>query len=181
MDKPSFKHRFSEAMREFLFIALYLWVILGLFVVYRSVVLAQEHIPPLETGFAVINALVLGKVMLVAKELRLGELRRDVPLIYPTLLKSALFSVVMAAFKILEEAGKGLYRGRSFQQSIADLAGGTWRGILCITLLLFVMLIPFFGFTELQRVLGERKLRELFFHRRPEAGEPSEAKSSPTA
>jgi hypothetical protein len=181
MDKPSFKHRFSEAMREFLFIALYLWVILGLFVVYRSVVLAQEHIPPLEKGFAVINALMLGKVILVAKELRLGELRRDVPLIYPTLLKSALFSVVMAAFKILEEAGKGVYRGRSFQQSIGDLAGGTWQGILCVTLLLFVMLIPFFDFTELQRVLGERKLRELFFHRRPEAGEPSEAKSSPTA
>jgi len=36
-----------------------------------------------------------------------------------------------------------------------------------LTLLLFVMLIPFFGFTELQRVLGEGKLAQVFFHSRP--------------
>ena len=115
-------------MKEFLVIALYLWVVFGLFLLYKSVILAEEHI-----DFAA----------------------------------KALFTVVLACFKILEEAGVGLYRGESFQQSIASLGGGTLQGILILTLLLFVLLIPLFGFTELQRVLGERKLTQLFFHSRP--------------
>ena len=76
--------------------------------------------------------------------------------------------MVMALFKIIEEAAKGLFKGKNFHESIANLGGGTWQSILCLTGLLFVMLIPFFGFTEMQRVFGEGKLRELFF-RSPKA------------
>jgi hypothetical protein len=165
MNLASLKRKFYQAMKEFIFIALYLWVIFGLFAVYRSVILAQ-NVGSAEKGFALINALVLGKVMLAAKELRLGDNFNDAPLIYPTLLKSALFAAVLAVFKILEESARGLYHGQSFQESIADLGGGTWQGILCLAVLLFVLLIPFFGFSELERILGASKLRELFFHQR---------------
>ena len=178
MDKSrraAMKRKAYEATKDFFVIALYLWVILGLFAVYWAVILGQG-ISMLEKGFVVINALVLAKVMLIAKELRLGETARDAPLIYPTLLKSALFSVVLALFKILEEAARGLYHGESFQQSIADLAGGTWQGILCLAVLLFVLLTPFFAFTELQRVLGEGKLPELFFRARQPSNLPSDHK-----
>jgi hypothetical protein len=134
---------------------------------YRSVLLAEEHISVVaHQGFAIINALALGKVLLIAKALHLGEWVDDWPLIYPTLLKSALFTIVLACFKILEDAGLGMYRGKSFQQSIADLGGGTLNGILCETLILFVTLIPFFVTTELQGVLGKGKLMQLFFRPR---------------
>jgi hypothetical protein len=36
----------------------------------------------------------------------------------------------------------------------SDLGGGTWKGILTLAALVFVMLIPFFGVTERRRVLG---------------------------
>src|SRR5262245_37455179 len=114
-------------------------------------------------GFAIINALALGKVLLIAKALHLGDWADRWPLIYPTLLKSALFTIVLACFKILEDAGLGMYRGKSFQESIADLGGGTLNGILCVSLILFVTLIPFFVVTELQGVLGAGKLMQLFF------------------
>jgi hypothetical protein len=153
-------------MKEFLLVALYLFLVFGLLVVYKSMILAEQHIDFVYHGFALINALALGKVMLVAKDLHLGERFDDAPLIYPTLLKSALFTVVLACFKILEDAAVGLYHGKSFAESIADLGGGTLQGILILTLLLFVILIPFVGFGELQRVLGEGKLKQLFFHPR---------------
>jgi hypothetical protein len=54
---------------------------------------------------------------------------------------------------MLEEVGIGLYRQESFQQSIGDLGGGTRKKILTLTVLLFVVLIPFVAFGELQRVL----------------------------
>jgi hypothetical protein len=160
------KQKAYHELKEFFGIALYLWVILALFQLYRSVLLAEEHISLAHQGFAVINALALAKVLLVAKALHLGEWVEDWPLIYPTLLKSALFTIVLACFKILEEAGLGLYRGKSFQQSIADLGGGTLNGILCLSLIMFVTLIPFFVVTELQGVLGEGKLIQLFFRPR---------------
>ena len=155
-----------QQLREFLLIAVYLWVVFGLLVMYKSVILAKYHIDFAYHGFAIINALALAKVMLTAKDLHLGEQFDDAPLIYPTLLRSPLFSVVLACFKILEEAAIGLYHHQSFQQSIADLGGGTLNAILTLTLLLFVVLIPFVGFGELQRVLGAGKLAQIFFHPR---------------
>jgi len=161
------KQKAYHELKEFLGIALYLWVILALFQFYRSLLLREEHISAVaHQGFAIINALALGKVLLIAKALHLGEWFDDRPLIYPTLLKSALFTIVLACFKILEDAGLGMYRGKSFQQSVADLGGGTLNGILCVSLILFVTLIPFFVLTELQRVLGEGKLMQLFFRPR---------------
>jgi hypothetical protein len=165
--KPTLKQKAYHELKEFFGIALYLWVILALFQLYRSLLLSEEHISAIaHQGFAVINALALAKVLLIAKALHLGEWIEDWPLIYPTLLKSALFTIVLACFKILEDAGLGMYRGKSFQQSIADLGGGTMNGILCVSLILFVTLIPFFVVTELQGVLGEGKLMQLFFRSR---------------
>jgi hypothetical protein len=164
---PTLKQKAYHELKEFFWIALYLWVILALFQLYRSLLLREEHVSfVVHQGFAVINALALGKVLLIAKALHLGEWIEDWPLIYPTLLKSALFTIVLACFKLLEDAGLGMYRGKSFQESIGDLGGGTLNGILCVSLILFVTLIPFFVLTELQGVLGEGKLGQLFFRSR---------------
>jgi hypothetical protein len=154
-----------QHLKEFLTIAIYLWVVFSLLVMFKSVVLAEHHIPLAYHGFAVINALALAKVMFVAKKLHLGDRFDEAPLIYPTLFKSALFTVVLACFKILEETAIGLYHGQSFHQSIAEL-GGTWKAVFILTLLLFAILIPFVGYGELQRVLGEGKLGQIFFRPR---------------
>lgn len=156
-----------QQLKEFVVVTLYLWVVFGLLLMFKSVVLAEHKIPFAYHGFAIINALALAKVMLTAKDLHLGEGFHEAPLIYPTLLKSALFTFVLACFKILEEAAVGLYHGKSFQQSISDIGGGTLNGILILTLLLFVTLIPFVGYGELQRVLGEGKLERIFLCPRP--------------
>jgi hypothetical protein len=155
-----------EQLKDFSAIVLYLWIVFGLLVMFRSVILAEQHIPFAYHGFAIINALALAKVMLTAKDLHLGERFDEAPLIYPTLVKSALFTILLACFKILEDAAIGMYHGQSFQQSIADLGGGTWKAILTLTLLLFVILIPFVGYSELRRVLGEGRLEQIFFRPR---------------
>jgi hypothetical protein len=160
------KQKAYSEFKEFIVIVLYLWLVFGLFLLYKSVILNQEHISYVARGVALVNALVLGKFVLIARALHLGDTAEDAPLIYPTLLKSALFSIVLACCKILEEAAVGFYHGKSFSESIADLGGGTLKGILTLTVLLFVLLIPFFGFGELQRVLGAGKLAQLFFRPR---------------
>jgi len=159
------KERAYRELKAFIGIAFYLWVVLVLFLVYKSVLL-NEDIGYVANGVALINALILGKFVLIAQAFHLGDQANDAPLIYPTLLKAALFSVVLACCKILEDAAVGFFHGKSFSQSIADLGGGTLKGILTLTVLLFVLLIPFFACGELKRVLGEGKLAQLFFHAR---------------
>lgn len=166
MDKQTLKNRAYREFRDFLIIALYLWVIFGLFILYKSMILNQQKFSYLAHGLALFNALALGKIMLIAQAFHLGDQADEAPLIYPTLLKSALFSALLTAFKILEAFAVGQYRGRSFQESIAELAGGTWQGIVTLSLLLFVTLIPFFAFGELERVMGEGTLARLFFRPR---------------
>jgi hypothetical protein len=169
------KQKVIQQMKEFLFIALYLWLVFGLLLLYKSVILGKYHIDFASHGFALINALALGKVMLVAKDLHLGRRFNNAPLIYPTLVNSAIFTVVLACFKLLEDASVGLYRGKSLAESIADLGGGTLRALLILSLLLFMMLIPFVGFGELQRVLGEGKLKQLFLYPRSQSQSIREA------
>jgi hypothetical protein len=169
------KQKVIEQMKEFLFIALYLWLVFGLLLMYKSVILGEHHIDFAYHGFALINALALGKVVIIAKDLRLGWRFNNAPLVYPTLVNSAIFTVVLACFKILEDAAVGVYRGKSFAESIADLGGGTLRAIVTLSLLLFVVLVPFIGFGELERVLGEGKLKQIFFYPRSQSQSIREA------
>ncbi len=164
--KPNLKQRFFRGMREYLIIFLYLFIVFSLFAIYKSVVLAEHEIEFVPQGLALINAFALAKVILVGQELHLADQFRDVPLIYPTLLKSFVYTLLLTCFKILEEAAVGMYHGEPFGESIADFAGGSWKGVLSLTVLLFVVLIPFFGFTELRRVLGEERLLGGFFRAR---------------
>jgi hypothetical protein len=160
--KRTLRQRVYHEMLEFFAIAAYLWVVFALFLLYKSVILAEHHIPFAAEGFALINALALAKVMLVAQDLHLADQLRESPLIYPTVFKSVTFAIVLGCFKILEEVLIGLYRGQSFNQSIAEVGGGTLKGIISLTAILAVLLIPFFAFAELRAVLGEGTLRKLF-------------------
>jgi hypothetical protein len=163
--RQNLKQKAAHEVREYLVISFYLFVVFSLFVVHKSLILAEHHIDYTLHGFALINALALAKIVLVAQDLHLGDQFRDAPLIYPTLMKSFAFTVVLAVFKVAEDAIVGGFRGRSLQESLADI-GGSWAGVATIAALMFVMLIPFFGFTELQRVFGADRLIGVFFRPR---------------
>jgi hypothetical protein len=160
-------------MKEFFVIAWYLWLVFALLILYKSVILSENHIPFAAHGLALLNALALAKVMLVAQELHLADQFKGAPLIYPTLFKSAVFAIVLGFFKISEEWAVGWFHGKSFSESMTSIGGGTLMGILSLILLLAVLLIPFFGFTELRRVFGEDKLVKLFFTSRDLVGSSS--------
>jgi len=160
------KQKAYQELKEFLVIALYLWLIFAVLLLYKSVILAEQNVGFVAHGLALLNALALAKVILIAKALHFAERFKEEPLIYPTIFKSGAFAIILGIFKVLEEVGVGLYHGRSVNESVAAVGGGTLKGILSLVLLLAIVLIPFFGFTELGSVLGEGKLRTLFFHSR---------------
>jgi hypothetical protein len=153
-------------LREYLLISLYLFLVFSLLVIHKSMILAEHHINYTLHGFALINALALAKVVLVAQDMHLADQFRDAPLIYPTLLKSLVFTVLLVCFKVAEDSLVGRLHGKTFHQSLSDFGDGSWSGILVLTAMLFVMLIPFFGFGELRRVFGPDRLMGVFFRPR---------------
>jgi hypothetical protein len=168
--KATLKQRFYQGMREYLVITAYLWVIFALFDIYKAVLVKQYEINLVAKSFAIINALALAKVALVARELKFDQLLRPKgkPLIYPTLLNAAAFAVLLFCFKLLEEWAVGAYHGKTFSETVSEFIGGSWQGMLCISLIFFVMLIPFCAFAELGLALGEGKLVRFFFRRHPQ-------------
>lgn len=158
----------AKAAREFkrlVVITLYLWVIFGLYVLDETVILGKEHISFSSQGFAIINAFVLAKVLLIGEDTGFARRFEDRPLIYPILYKAFAFSILFLAFHICESILVGLWRGKSVAQSFPQWGDGTSRAFLCVVAILFVSLIPFFAFREIGRVIGEDELRTLIFKR----------------
>lgn len=164
--KQTLKQKAVQELKEYLIMALYLFVVFSLLVLHTSVILGEHHINYALHGFALLNALALAKVLLAGQNLHLVDQFGDAPLVYPTVAKAFAFTVLLACFKIAEEATLGWFHGKSFHQSLANMGGGSWSGILILMALVFVMLIPFFGFNELRRVFGEQRLVGAFFRPR---------------
>jgi prepilin signal peptidase PulO-like enzyme (type II secretory pathway) len=101
---------------------------------------------------------------MIGAVVRLGRGLERKPLIYPTLYKAVVFSLFVIAFTVVEHAVKGLWSGKGFTGGVVELYREQFHELLAGTVVIFVALIPFFGVKELGRVLGEAKIRRLFFH-----------------
>lgn len=159
------KKRALEEFKRFIAIFLYLWVVFGLLSLHKSLILSQRHLDYEEHTFAIINAFVFAKVLLVGEQLHLGRRFENTPLIYPILYKCFVFSVVLISFHILESVALGVWHGRTIADSIPPMLGWNPKGLLGVGLMCFVLLLPFFGFREIARVMGRKEMRRLLFER----------------
>jgi len=157
--------RLFQAARGFLVISAYLWVILSLFALHDSILDPQDGFL-YGQGVAILNALVLGKVVYFAEHFRVGEKFETRPLIYPILFKSGIFSLILIGFHLIENAVRGALKGLSISESLSAVGGGTLAGLLSIGVIIFVVLIPFFAFRELVKLVGSDVMRELLLTRR---------------
>jgi hypothetical protein len=155
--------RVFQEWKRFLLMALYLWVIFALFALYQSILLRQHAIDYELHGFALFNALVLGKLMLVAENMRPARWLPGRPLVYRILFEGLLFSILFIVFHVLEKVITGLIQGKEAAASVPAIGGGGLAGLASVTLIMFVMLIPFFAFRNVSRELGRGRLEAMVF------------------
>jgi hypothetical protein len=175
------KERAFEEFKRFLVIFLYLWVVFGLLSIHKSLVLTQQHLDYEEHTFAIINAFVFAKVLLVGEQLGLGKRFAHKPLIYPILYKCFVFTLVLIAFHIVESVVVGLLHGNTIANSLPPMLGWSPRGLLAVGIICFVLLLPFFGFREISRVMGRERMWKLLFEPRDEESTGSVAEPSSSA
>ncbi len=173
LDKHAVKEKALVEVKEFSVIVGYLWVLFSLFELHKWMILRQHNLASalgFKLGVNLINAVVLGKIIFVAEAFRAGEHFRNKPLIYPILYKSAVFSIILICFHIVEEMIVAIFHGKTIAESIPEMGGGGLEGILIVGVIMFVVLIPFFALREIGRVVGEKELKSLMFGRGTKAG-----------
>ena len=141
----------------------YLAFFLVAFTWYRRFILAEYHVQYTNYLFPLIEAAVLAKVIMIGDLLRLGRKMENRPLIYSALFRTVMFSLWVAIFNVLEETVRGLLHGHGLTGGVEDIASRGWYELLSRCVVIFAAFIPFFSFKELERVMGAKKLRALFW------------------
>jgi predicted ABC-type sugar transport system permease subunit len=170
--KAKLKERAASELKRYAVIVLYLWVLFGLFELHKYAVLREVNLASLsgwKLGFALVNALILGKVILIGEAFHVGEQLSEKRLIYSVLFKSASFAALVVCFDIVEDTIVGLIHGKSVAASIPPLGGGGLEGKMLYGFMAFVVLIPFFLYTEIQEAIGKEKLHALILNERAKA------------
>ena len=162
--KKGLKERAVGELEKYAVICAYLWALFALFGLHRQLV--QGHgVSVWQQGFAIFNALVFGKVILIGEALELGSAKSGQALAWVVLRKSLVFALLLIGFHILEELIRAWFKGLPASDAVTSL-GGSLGGVAAYGAIFFVVLISFFALQETGRVLGGAALRDLLFRRR---------------
>ena len=160
------KQKAVHELEETLVVMVYLAFFFCALATYRMILLNDWGDWWFHYTAALINALVVGKVILIGEYAHIGKRYEAKPLLLSSIYKAFTYSLLVLVFHFVEEAIKRLIHGEN--------VAGAFRGVpidhvLSALLVVFCTFIPFFGFRELSRVLGEDKFRDLVFHRKSAA------------
>ena len=158
--------RAIDELKEFLIIAAYLYVCFTALAYLKAAILQAHGVSFAPFGIAAIKALICAKFMSVGHAIHLGERHKKEALIWPTLRRSFAFLALLLVLNALEEVIIGHIHHRAVVDSIAAVGGGTMHQLIAASIVVLLILIPFFAFRSLSEVVGERNLLRLFFEPR---------------
>jgi hypothetical protein len=166
---PSLKQRAKHELKDYFLVSLYLAFFFCALSTYSMLLLRKHHIEYLNYTFALINALVIGKVILIGEAMHVGRRFEQKPLYVSVLYKSFVFVLFVFCFHLLEEFVKRLIHH--------DPAGTVLRNLdfddlIGRSIVIFGAFLPLFAVRELGRVIGEEKLHALFFKSKAAADPP---------
>lgn len=168
---PSLKQRALEEVKAYWLTTVYLWLFLGCFTVYRRLVLAETGVPYLHYGIALVEAMVIAKVVLIGRVFGFTRRFDDAPLVVPVAYKSVVFALLVMLFGVVERLIAGWIEGQGPLAGLHEVAAVGAHEIGARALMLTVAFVPFFAFSEISRLMGKRKLLAMFLTRQaPAAG-----------
>ena len=155
------KQKAIHEFKQFVGISFYLGFFFCAVATYKMLLLNDLRDSYFSYIAALINALVIAKVILIGEYAHLGKKHEHKPLLLSSVYKALLFGLLVLVFHIVEDAVKGLLHGENMAEAFQDMR---IVDLLGRTLVIFCTFVPFFAFREMRRVLGEDKFQDLFFH-----------------
>lgn len=161
--RPSLKRRAIHEAMEFAWVFAFLAFFFCALVTYSTLLLREYHIRYLSYAFALLNALIIAKVILIGELAHVGKKYEARPLLLSAIYKAFLFSLLVFGFHFVEEAIKGLLHGVSVARTFHEIR---IDDLLGRSIVIFCVFVPLFAFREFRRVLGEDKFYKLLFRSR---------------
>lgn len=161
--EPGLKRKAAHELKELTVLFLYLAFFFCALAAYSMLLLNEYHVRYLNFAFALINALVVAKVILIGDYARLGRRAEDRPLFVSAIYKAFLFALLVLLFHFVEELVKRLLHGADIARAPHEIRIDE---LLSRALVVFCMFIPLFAFREMRRVMGEDEFNALIFRSR---------------
>jgi hypothetical protein len=157
---PTLKQKAKHEMKEMIELFVYLLFFFISLAVYDMLLLNEYHAGSWHFAFALINALVITKVIMIGEYAKLGRRHENKPLILSALWKAFIFGALVYLFHIVEEGIKRLVHGSEVVTTPRELR---FDQLVARSVIVFCIFVPLFAFRELRRVMGEEKFRTLLF------------------
>jgi hypothetical protein len=162
-EHPGWKQKAKHELKEMLLLSGYLAFFLCALSAYKLLLLRQYQVEEYwNFGFAIINALVITKVIMIGQYAKLGRMHEGKAIVVSAIWKSFVFSLLVFAFHIIEEVIKRLIHGADVEKASRGLR---FEEFGSRALVVFCTFVPLFIFLEMRRVLGEESFLSLIFKR----------------
>jgi hypothetical protein len=169
--KPTVSKRLQHELIEYLTISAYLYICFGSLIFYKATILHSDGIEFASFGIAIVKALVSAKFIMLLHALRIGERIGGVGVLLIDILKnSVLFVMFLIALTVVEELVVGYFHGRTSQEVLSEMAGGTLPQAFAVSILMLLTLIPYFAFRGVADHLGKGVLWKLLTERSNPSG-----------
>jgi hypothetical protein len=161
----SLKLKILHEFQEMLLISAFFGLFFFSFATYKMFLLHQFRSAQFVYVTALINTLVLAKVILLGDFVSVSRRMEHKPLIISAIYKAAFFALLVAAFHWVEEFVKEAIHSRDFTDTLRETLRATSWPLLGLTVICFCLFIPFFSLREVRRIMGDEEFYELFLRR----------------
>lgn len=155
------KERLSHEVKQYVAVSLYLYACFGAILLYKAAVLGEHGFGFTPYGLAAIKALVLGKFMLLGHAARVGARFERQALVPAVLANATLFIVLLVAATLVEEVVLGVIHGHRAAGALAEFIHGRLAELAASSLLVWMILLPYFAARQIRLALGEEAWRRL--------------------
>jgi hypothetical protein len=159
-EHPDRKQKIKHELREMLGLSLYLAFFFCAIEIYGMFLLNQYSVSYWNLSFALINALVVTKVIMIGEYAKLGRRYENRSLFVSAVWKAFVFGLLVFAFHIVEEGIKRLIHGSDLARVSHQIR---FDELAARSVVVFCTFIPLFAFRELRRVMGEDEFQSLIF------------------
>jgi len=158
--RDDLKHKVVHELEEFGVLASYLALFFSALATYSMVLLKQFHISFFAYGTALLDAVVIAKVIMLGDAIHVGAKYEHKALLPSAIWKAFVFAWLVFGFRVVEETIKALWHGQSPSEALHVIRS---HEMLVRTFLVFVFFIPLFIIRGLvhamQHVRGEGNVR----------------------
>jgi hypothetical protein len=156
--KKTMKQKAEHEGKELLILTVYLGFFFCALVTYRALLLKGYESVSLDYGFALLNALIIAKVILIGDFIKVVHKYEAKALVLSVFYKALVYGIFVFIFHLIEEIIKALIHHNDISRVFHEVKLDQ-LAIRC--LIIFGTFLPLFAFRELRRVIGEEEFHDM--------------------